>query len=244
MGDVLWWSRGVENAAWASIHETERQLVAFLAPAERVRVHLLEVQALLREVKSPPAIAIADGIRDSLGPTKAGDANREQEQRALLARSLQFLNTDRDKTFAALMEWQNKASWLMLTAAIIILFLTVTVGNAELFLAGAAGGFLSRLARALKNDDIPLDYGASWTTLFLSPIFGALVGWFGIALIKLLTQPESAGGCVQKGQLGLAGRADHAFGRLYSRILRALLRRDCRCGRKTSGAFRCCGPHR
>jgi hypothetical protein len=153
MGDFLWWSRGVENAAWATIHETERQLVAYLAPAERVRVHLLEVQALLREVKSPPAIAIADGIRDSLGPTKAGDANREQEQRALLARSLQFLNTDRDKTFAALMEWQNKASWLMLTAAIIILFLTVTVGNAELFLAGAAGGFLSRLARALKNDE-------------------------------------------------------------------------------------------
>ena len=190
LGDVLWWSRGVENAAWAAIHEMERQLVAFLAPPARVDVHLIEVQARLREVKTQPAFAIADGIRDSLAVTTPRDANLDQQRRALLARSLQILNNDRDNTFSALMEWQNKASWLMLAAAIIILFLAGSVGNAVLFLAGAAGGFLSRLARALKSDDIPLDYGASWTTLFLSPLFGALVGWFGIALIAFLTQPN------------------------------------------------------
>src|SRR5688572_405976 len=189
-GDVLWWSRGVENAAWGTIHETERQLVAFLAPADRVSVHLLEVEAQLRELKTQPAIAIANGIKDSLEPANARDPARDQERRALLARSLQILNKNRDDNFSALMEWQNKASWLMLAAAIIIVFLAGAVGNAVLFLAGAAGGFLSRLGRALKADKVPLDYGASWATLFLSPLFGALVGWFGIALIVLLTQDD------------------------------------------------------
>jgi hypothetical protein len=45
---------------------------------------------------------------------------------------------------------------------------------------------LSRLARTLKRADVPTDYGASWTTLFLSPIVGGLSGWFGILLIVVL----------------------------------------------------------
>ena len=44
--------------------------------------------------------------------------------------------------------------------------------------------------RALRRENLPLDYGASWTTLFLSPLFGALAAWFGIAMITLAAQPE------------------------------------------------------
>jgi hypothetical protein len=88
------------------------------------------------------------------------------------------------------MEWHNKASWLILIALFIILFTALAAGNAVIFLAGAAGGFLSRLTRALRRDDLPLDYGASWTTLFLSPLFGALIAWFGLALITLATRPD------------------------------------------------------
>jgi hypothetical protein len=44
--------------------------------------------------------------------------------------------------------------------------------------------------RALRREELPLDYGASWTTLFLSPLFGALAAWFGVALITLATQPS------------------------------------------------------
>ncbi|MEI9811223.1 MAG: hypothetical protein WDO18_00485 [Acidobacteriota bacterium] len=29
-----------------------------------------------------------------------------------------------------------------------------------------------------------------WTTLFLSPIYGGLSGWFGIGLIVLLSSPN------------------------------------------------------
>jgi hypothetical protein len=68
--------------------------------------------------------------------------------------------------------------------------LTYAVGKPVLFIAGAAGGYLSRLARALKRADVPTDYGASWTTLFLSPVVGGLSGWFGILLIVVLADTK------------------------------------------------------
>jgi len=54
-----------------------------------------------------------------------------------------------------------------------------------LFLVGGTGGLLSRLSRSLDRKDVPTDYGASWTTLFLSPVVGALGAWAGILLIGL-----------------------------------------------------------
>lgn len=47
------------------------------------------------------------------------------------------------------------------------------------------GGLLSRLSRSLNRKDVPTDYGASWTTLFLSPVAGALGAWSGILLSGL-----------------------------------------------------------
>jgi hypothetical protein len=76
--------------------------------------------------------------------------------------------------------------WLAGVGCGLIVLLAAAVGNPVLFIAGATGGFLSRLARTLKRADVPTDYGASWTTLFLSPIVGALSGWFGILLIVVL----------------------------------------------------------
>ena len=42
---------------------------------------------------------------------------------------------------------------------------------------------MSRLMRSLSRADVPTDYGASWSTLFLSPVVGALAGWAGILLV-------------------------------------------------------------
>jgi len=50
---------------------------------------------------------------------------------------------------------------------------------------GATGGLLSRLTRTLFREDVPTDYGASWTSLFLSPVVGALMGWAGVLLVIL-----------------------------------------------------------
>jgi hypothetical protein len=42
----------------------------------------------------------------------------------------------------------------------------------------------------LKRADVPTDYGASWSTLFLSPVLGALTGWFGVLLIHFASEPQ------------------------------------------------------
>ena len=189
--DFLVWSRGHENAVWSQLHEIERALAAFLAPPEQVEAYLRSTQGELRRLSSPTALALADAIGDSLKtipPTDTGQREHfESSRQALLGRALSVLFVDRDDKFSSLMEWQNKAGWLISAALLIVIFLTVAAGHAVLFLAGAAGGFLSRLERTLKREDLPLDYGASWTTLFLSPVLGALMGWFGVALISLLT---------------------------------------------------------
>jgi hypothetical protein len=191
LSEYLFWSRGKENATWIAIHEVERQLAASIAPNEQVNVSLQWAEAELRLIGKPVAIAIADAIHAVLDPSTAGavgdDAAQDNRRRALLGRALAMINGERDNSFFTLMEWQNKAGWLMLAAMIIITFLTLAAGKPVLFLAGAAGGFVSRLMRALRREDIPLDYGASWATLFLSPMFGAFAGWFGIALIVLGT---------------------------------------------------------
>ena len=93
-------------------------------------------------------------------------------------------------TFAQLVGWQTKAVWLAGVGCSLVVALSYAVGNPVLFIAGAAGGYLSRLARTLKRADVPTDYGASWTTLFLSPIVGGLSGWFGILLIVVLADPR------------------------------------------------------
>jgi hypothetical protein len=194
--EFFFWSRGHENATWVGIHEVERQLTAFLAPAEHVDVFLRWANAELQSLQKPDATAIAAAIDHSFKfPAPDGDAvaraTQSSTRKALLGRALSIIYADRDMRFSTLMEWQNKSSWLMLFALILIGFLTVAAGHSVLFLAGAAGGYTSRLMRALRREDVPLDYGASWTTLFLSPLFGALAGWFGVAIIALAANPPA-----------------------------------------------------
>ncbi len=92
-----------------------------------------------------------------------------------------------------LANWHNKAMWLALVGLLFIAALGLTVGNVVLFVAGAVGGFLSRLGRILKIQPKPTDYGAHWTTLFLSPVAGALAGWAGILVVTLLSRQNILG---------------------------------------------------
>ena len=190
----FFWSHGEENATWMAIHEIERQLTAFLSPPAHVDVYLRWACAELQAINKPVPIAMADAIRVALAlPTPTDPSakkERDEARKALLGRSVATLYVERDTSFSTLMEWHNKANWLMLAALLLIGLLAGTMGHAVLFLAGAAGGFVSRLMRALKREDVPLDYGASWTTLFLSPLFGAIVGWFGLVIIALAADPR------------------------------------------------------
>jgi hypothetical protein len=62
-----------------------------------------------------------------------------------------------------------------------------------LLLVGATGGLISRLSRSLDRKAVPTDYGASWTTLFLSPVAGALAAWAGILIAELAAKAQVLG---------------------------------------------------
>ena len=196
-GSTLFWSRGEEIAAWARIHEVERQLVSLLAPVARVLERAQTAEAELRTKAAPEAILLADRIRDTLRVLSTAAADPLAADPTLiessvihlkqeLGEALAIIYGDRDTKFAALMEWQNKAMWMTNVALLVIAVMSIVFGHEELFLVGAAGGLMSRMARALFREDVPTDYGASWTTLFLSPLLGAIAAWFGILLIVSL----------------------------------------------------------
>jgi hypothetical protein len=103
--------------------------------------------------------------------------------RALHSEALGYLYNRSDTSFAALVSWQNKTVWLVGCSLLLIIALAATLQHGILFLVGATGGLMSRLTRSLSRDDVPTDYGASWSTLFLSPLIGALAGWSGILLV-------------------------------------------------------------
>ncbi len=111
--------------------------------------------------------------------------------RGLLKEAKTVIHNDQDGEFEALADGQNKALWLIFTAALIVFGLSVLFPQAQpLFIAGAAGGLLARLRRVVKKRTRPFDYGVSWTVLFLSPIVGALTAWAGVLLFELLVQWE------------------------------------------------------
>ena len=55
-----------------------------------------------------------------------------------------------------------------------------------LLLAGAVGGMLARLRKAVKIKTSVFDYGVAWPVLFLTPFTGALAGWTGVAMLYTL----------------------------------------------------------
>ena len=187
--DFLFWTRGQEITGWTRIHEFQRGTVKYLATQstlDTIRARLQAITLDLLDIDKTHAKTFAANIKDAL----AEQPPDEHSLRALLVEALTYLNDQVDSNFAQLVSWQTKAVWLAGVGCGLIVLLAASVGNPVLFIPGAAGGFLSRLARALKRADVPTDYGASWTTLFLSPIVGALSGWFGILLIVVLSDSK------------------------------------------------------
>jgi len=182
----MFWSQSTENASWITVHDVERELAAYLSPPEAVQTSLISASAQLKELKTAAATQIAAAIDKELAASKVSAKFRNQ----LLAEATSMLYGERDNNFTALMDWQNKAMWLILVSCMMLILLAIAAGNAILFLAGAMGGMLGRLMRTLKSSSVPIDYGASWSTLFLSPLFGAFSGWFGIGITVLLASPK------------------------------------------------------
>ena len=185
--DLFFWSEGSEIAGWTRIHEIERQLVAYLVPNARVIARAHTAEAELRNGKAPEGRLLADRIRETLDDTVQEPVDAIENLKQQLTEGLAIIYDERDMKFLDLMELHNKAMWMAHLAVITILVLAASFGHEALFLFGAAGGLMSRMARTLVRHE-PADYGHSWTTLFLSPLVGAVSAWFGIAIIVFLTE--------------------------------------------------------
>jgi hypothetical protein len=149
--------------------------------------------------------------------------------RALLSEALGILYDRTDTDFSTLASWHNKTTWLVGCGLLLIIALSVVLQHGVLFLVGATGGLLSRMSRSLKREDVPTDYGASWTTLFLSPVVGALAGWSGVLLIVLGVELNVLGSalkidwCNPYGPVALAlafllGFSERAFDQVLSQL--------------------------
>jgi hypothetical protein len=138
------------------------------------------ILATVRDYLTPQTSVLAEAIRRALAAEPGTPIIR---WRALLAEALGLLYDRTDASFATLISWHNKTMWLIGCGLFLIASLAATLQHEVLFLVGATGGLLSRMSRSLSRAEVPTDYGASWTSLFLSPVVGALAGWSGILLV-------------------------------------------------------------
>lgn len=134
----------------------------------------------------------------------AAQISNLNSQRALLQEALRIIYDHYDTEYARLVTWHNKAAWLMVVSlTAIFLILTLHTGSAWLLGVGAVGGLVSRLTRSLREREaIPTDYGAYWTSFYLSPVFGALAAWAGILLIVGLAEFNLLSGPFERVQWG------------------------------------------
>jgi putative Ig domain-containing protein len=186
--NFLFWSRGHELTGWGYVHEAETQMARLLRD-ETVTVRLEAAEQRLRAMKDDSLPVLTEAIRKELAsPTTA------TRRQALLAQALAAIYSCEDNSYANLVSWQNKTSWLVGCGLVLVVALTAAIPHHSiLFLVGATGGLLSRMSRSLYRKDVPTDYGASWTTLFLSPVAGGLGAWAGILLTGLATKTAVLG---------------------------------------------------
>ena len=106
---------------------------------------------------------------------------------------MQLILDDRDSYFESLANLQNRATWLIFIAILVVIVLGITLGHMQLFILGAVGGLLARMRSVVSSKEHAFDYGASWTILFLSPLVGALTGWAGVLLVSALLHLDLLG---------------------------------------------------
>lgn len=182
LADYLFWSRGQELTGWGYCHEAEIRMVALL-PKETMIARLEASERRLRIANEAMSLDLANSIEQAIKNRTEINLGR---CRALLAEAFSTNYQRDDNYYADSVSWQNKTSWLVVCGLILIVALTVAFPSQGIFfLIGGTGGLLSRMSRSLDRKDVPTDYGASWTTLFLSPVTGALGAWAGILIAGL-----------------------------------------------------------
>ena len=202
-------SGGLDTAALAVLDEVEKSVDKtwlflrvpkvqcgwrFVHGVEDRRLLNLSDSALLTErLKTSRArLALVRGAVAGSFTTRLQDVSRmtDDAKRALLYEAESYRHEESTARYEDLANLLGKAVWLTWVALGAVVALATLFGHESYFLFGAAGGLMSRLTRVLRRKPSASDYGAEWSTLILSPVFGALAGWLGVAVaVTLASEP-------------------------------------------------------
>ncbi len=172
---------GRQLAAWRMVHDADR-LVTELWPLQHVKAYATVAKEELKAVKTPAADALSDVI------AKIVDTDDGEALRAPVKEARGLIFEARDNYYEGLSDWQNKALWLVVVTAAIVVLIAAVLGHSTFLLLGAVGGLLARLSKTMTAKTIGFDYGVSWSVLFLAPLVGALTGWAGVLVSGFVTE--------------------------------------------------------
>ena len=179
--EFFFWSRGQEVVGLSYVRKA-RRLSWALCSEDEVRGHLETLAQELEQSNKPAAVRLAAKTKRALIKT-----NITPNCLKVLLQEVSRARDEREIShFITMIGWHNKAMWMTTIALLLTTSLAFTVSspNPKLFLAGAIGGFLSRMMRMLKSStNTTAAEGEAWVTLFISPLVGALAGWTGVLLI-------------------------------------------------------------
>jgi hypothetical protein len=173
-------SRGHELAARINLNAAEIEIAKSYARDEILSALRIAVEALRPEYSQ-----VATKVEATLNEAKDDTTPSTEFLRATLLDALRCINEKSEAAALSVMNWQNKAFALVFIACLLLTVMTWTVDNVPLLLVGFIGGFASRLMRGRTASSG--DGTLTWTTLFLSPVYGAFTGWAGVLLVSGLT---------------------------------------------------------
>jgi len=173
-------------AGWRTLH---RDQVAQVKSLEREDV-IVQLRTRLPELpddnRSRAVRVAATEALTTLTKESATAADLDGAKR-VLEQVLRIAYDSRDSVYEEAADVHRKTLWLATLAAALVAALGAALQEGEaFFLVGAVGGLVSRLNRVLSRRPRANDYGASWSTLILAPIAGALAGWLGVLLTEAL----------------------------------------------------------
>lgn len=204
---------GRQLAAWRLIHNAECLLIhscgaellqerAHVTANQLAEIHDFARAAVLRKRIAGllQELELAQAAQTSQASSPAGanpaDSSEGMEQQSeRLLRRLEAVTAEgrwlvfqlQDSRFEELADHQNKALFLIFTAVLILVGISVLIPAAlPVLVVGSVGGLLARLRKVMYKRSTGFDYGVSWIGVFLAPLVGALTAWSGVLLFHVL----------------------------------------------------------